>query len=115
MKYNFQPVNSGYYREQSAFAVALMSQTQDVYPLPNSYNYPIALQNEIQTANKICNINDYVTIHYHNIFKERYFQNPLRKILSNDPKSIWLRYQLHELGLMPKSIFNYFWNKLSHN
>lgn len=91
------------YTEQSVFAATVSSMDLAVLDLPNSYNYPIQLQEMIPPEKRIDDLSKMTTAHYHRMFLRAWRRHPMERLLESDDVGRAVREMIHRSGVFPHS------------
>ena len=84
MERGLQPDHGFFYTEQSVLSATISAMKLAVKPIPNEFNYPVHLINEITDPQyRIDRFSDIGHAHYHKLFRKTEGINPLHKELSD--------------------------------
>lgn len=108
MDANVLPPGYGYFCEQFSLTMAIELLRLPVLTLPEGYNYPIILHNEIRGRHRIDDWDAITTIHYHEMFRGAGWRHPLTS-LNHLPiqasKCQWLLTELHATKVFRNGLF----------
>lgn len=98
MKEELKPADNIFFVEQSVLAATVVQMNLSLQEFPNTYNYPIHMQNrEMPVKNKIMDIDDAISIHYHKLFNSE-LNNSVKAIFAKSSKGNWILNQIELLN-----------------
>jgi hypothetical protein len=111
-QHKLAPKDGNFFVEQSTYSATILQQNLRFELVPNTYNYPFSLHNEIAPKFRVSNFENLHTAHYHDLLIHHPYPNYFKAFLENSEKGQWLNTQINELGISPPGYLGSMYEKL---
>ncbi|MCD4793930.1 MAG: hypothetical protein K8R54_11890 [Bacteroidales bacterium] len=102
MDKRYKPQEGIFFVEQSVFAATVRALGLKISDFSKKYNFPIHMHNKIiNKDNSILKTNEIVSYHYHNLFSNSKFLNPIKVFKLDSDKQIWFANELKKQNIYP--------------
>ncbi len=111
-QHKIAPKDGNFFVEQSTYSATILQQNLRFELVPNTYNYPFSLHNEIAPKFRVSNFENLHTAHYHDLLVAKKKPHYFSEFLENTEKGQWLKAQINDLAIKPPSYLMQFSDKL---
>ncbi|MFP5470098.1 MAG: hypothetical protein ACLGGV_00745 [Bacteroidia bacterium] len=105
------PKDGNFFVEQSTYSATILQQQLRFELVPNTYNYPFSLHNEIAPKFTVSNFENLHTAHYHDLLVAKKKPHYFSEFLENTEKGQWVKEQIIDLNIKPDTLWQKYLKK----
>jgi len=107
-----RPKAGNFFLEQSTYSATISQMQLNYLLVPNTYNYPLSLHEEISSKVSVQDFTQLHTAHYHDLLTTKPYPNYFDVFLNTTEKGQWLSEQIKALDIKPEGAISSFIAKL---